>query len=190
MPANRLGGRRAVARACRLCPIVTLLPARPSGGYVRRQHHRRAGTRDRLQGVDTRWRAAPQALRTIRAGKVVLADRASRAAAGFPGNDRPGVMLVKAAERFAGEYGVLPGEKVAVFTNNDGAYRSALELREAGCRIVAIVDVREETSRAARALVRAHRRRNPHRARGDRHRRAARRSSGIKVQAFDARAAP
>ncbi|MEP9388511.1 sarcosine oxidase subunit alpha family protein [Mesorhizobium sp. KR9-304] len=89
---------------------------------------------------------------TIRAGKVVLATGAFERPLVFPGNDRPGVMLASAAERYAGEYGVLPGEKVAVFTNNDGAYRSALALREAGCRIVAIVDVRADISSAAREL--------------------------------------
>jgi heterotetrameric sarcosine oxidase alpha subunit len=89
---------------------------------------------------------------TIRAGKVVLATGAFERPLVFPGNDRPGVMLASAAERYAAEYGILPGEKVAVFANNDGAYRSALALREAGCRIVAIIDVREELSEAARAL--------------------------------------
>ncbi|MDQ2704547.1 MAG: sarcosine oxidase subunit alpha family protein, partial [Pseudomonadota bacterium] len=89
---------------------------------------------------------------TIRAGKVVLATGAFERPLVFPGNDRPGVMLASAAERYAAEYGVLPGDKVAVFANNDGAYKSALALREAGCRIVAIIDVRGELSEAARAL--------------------------------------
>jgi heterotetrameric sarcosine oxidase alpha subunit len=89
---------------------------------------------------------------TIRAGKVVIATGALERPLVFPGNDRPGVMLAGAAERFAGEYGVLPGEKVAVFTNNDGAYHAAFALRAAGCRIVAIIDVRAEPSEAARGL--------------------------------------
>ena len=89
---------------------------------------------------------------TIRAGKVVLATGSLERPLVFPGNDRPGVMLASAAERYAGEYGVLPGDKVALFTNNDGAYHSAFALREAGCRIVAIIDVREKLSEAARAL--------------------------------------
>ncbi|MCX7306230.1 MAG: sarcosine oxidase subunit alpha family protein [Hyphomicrobiales bacterium] len=89
---------------------------------------------------------------TIRAGKVVLATGAFERPLVFPGNDRPGVMLASAAARYAAEFGVLPGEKIAVFTNNDGAYASALALREAGCSIVAIVDVRGELSAAAREL--------------------------------------
>ena len=41
---------------------------------------------------------------TIRAGKVVLATGAFERPLVFPGNDRPGVMLASAAERYAGEY--------------------------------------------------------------------------------------
>ena len=41
----------------------------------------------------------------------------------FPGNDRPGVMLASAAERFANEFGVVAGKDIVVFTNNDSAYR-------------------------------------------------------------------
>ncbi|MEQ1942869.1 sarcosine oxidase subunit alpha [Mesorhizobium sp. VNQ89] len=89
---------------------------------------------------------------TIRAGTVVLATGAFERPLVFPGNDRPGVMLANAAERYAAEYGVMPGEKIAVLTNNDGAYRSALALREAGCQVVAIIDVRAEISETARAI--------------------------------------
>ena len=89
---------------------------------------------------------------TIRAGAVVLATGALERPIVFPGNDRPGVMLATAAERYAIEFGVLPGEAVALFTNNDRAYRAAAALKRAGARIVAIVDVRATISDAARAL--------------------------------------
>jgi sarcosine oxidase subunit alpha len=83
---------------------------------------------------------------TIRAGSVVLATGALERPLVFPGNDRPGVMLASAAERYANEFGVLAGEKVALFTNNDSAYRAALALKRAGAAIVAIIDVRPEIS--------------------------------------------
>jgi len=89
---------------------------------------------------------------SIRAGTVVLATGAFERPLVFPGNDRPGVMLASAAERYANEYGVLPGEKIAIFTNNDSAYRAAAVLREAGASIAAIVDVRTDISTAARDL--------------------------------------
>ena len=91
----------------------------------------------------------------IRAGSVVLATGALERPLVFPGNDRPGVMLAGAAERYAAEFGVLPGGKVAVFANNDGAYRSAVALHEAGAAIAAIVDVRADISEPARALAAA-----------------------------------
>ena len=89
---------------------------------------------------------------TIRAGAVVLATGAFERPLVFPGNDRPGVMLAGAAERYANEFGVLPGDKVAVFTNNDSAYRAAAALPRRAAAIAAIVDVRAEISPAARSL--------------------------------------
>ena len=52
---------------------------------------------------------------TIRAKSVVLATGAFERPFVFPGNDRPGVMLASAAQRYAGEFGVLPGEKIVLF---------------------------------------------------------------------------
>jgi sarcosine oxidase subunit alpha len=89
---------------------------------------------------------------TIRAGQVVLATGALERPLVFPGNDRPGVMLADAAKRYANEFGVLVGEKVAVFTNNDSAYGAALALKNAGASIVTIVDVRSNVSAAMRDL--------------------------------------
>ena len=88
---------------------------------------------------------------TIRAGTVVLATGAFERPLVFPGNDRPGIMLAGAAERYVNEFGVLPGRKIAVFTNNDSAYRVLRALKEGGAEIAAIVDVRREISKAARA---------------------------------------
>ena len=89
---------------------------------------------------------------SIRARSVVLATGALERPLVFPGNDRPGVMLAGAAERYAAQFGVLAGERIALFTNNDGAYRSALALKKAGADIVAVVDVRPELSEEARAI--------------------------------------
>jgi sarcosine oxidase subunit alpha len=88
----------------------------------------------------------------IRAGAVVLATGALERPLVFPGNDRPGIMLAGAAERYLVEFGVLPGDKAALFTNNDGAYRAAAALAKAGGKVTAIVDVRQQISPAAKAL--------------------------------------
>ncbi|MBO6716508.1 MAG: sarcosine oxidase subunit alpha family protein [Rhizobiaceae bacterium] len=88
----------------------------------------------------------------IRAGTVVLATGAFERPIVFQGNDRPGVMLAGAARRYTAEFGVLPGRRVAVFTNNDSAYQAAAQLRAAGAEIAAIVDTRLSISPAARDL--------------------------------------
>jgi sarcosine oxidase subunit alpha len=88
----------------------------------------------------------------IRAGHVVLATGAFERPLVFPGNDRPGVMLASAAQRYAAEYGVLPAERFVVFANNDTAYAAAAGLRASGATIAAIVDVRAAISPEARAL--------------------------------------
>ena len=98
----------------------------------------RKGPRERI------WR--------VRAREVVLATGAIERPLVFANNDRPGVMLASAAARYACDFGVLPGERIAVFANNDSAYANAALLREAGATIVAIVDMRAAISEDARRL--------------------------------------
>jgi len=88
----------------------------------------------------------------IRAGNVVLATGALERGLVFPGNDRPGVMLAGAAQRYAVEYGVLPGKRMVVFANNDSAYEAAVHLHTRGARIETIVDVRSKLGARARSL--------------------------------------
>ncbi|BBD38569.1 sarcosine oxidase subunit alpha family protein [Aminobacter sp. Y103A] len=102
---------------------------------------------------DTPAKGAPRHRHwTIRAKNVVLATGAFERSLVFPGNDRPGVMMASAAMRYANEYGVLAGEKIAVLANNDSAYRAAAALAKAGARIVAIADLRSDVSAACRTL--------------------------------------
>ena len=78
----------------------------------------------------------------IRAGQVILATGAIERPLVFSGNDLPGVMLASAAQTYLGEYGVLPGRRAVVMTNNDAAWQTAFALQQAGCLIKAIVDTR------------------------------------------------
>jgi sarcosine oxidase subunit alpha len=130
-------------------PNVRLLPGTTVWGWYD------GNTLAALERVDERG-SRPHGPRhrhwVIRAGRVVLASGAFERPLVFPGNDRPGVMLAGAAERYASEYGVLVGERLAVFTNNDTAYRAALSLHRAGAAIAAIVDLRSEVSAGARDL--------------------------------------
>ena len=90
--------------------------------------------------------APRQRIWRIRARQVVLATGAIERPLVFRNNDRPGVMLASAVSTYVNRYGVAPGRRVVVFTNNDTAYRTALDLVGAGVNVQAVVDVRPETN--------------------------------------------
>ncbi len=87
-----------------------------------------------------------QRLWRVRAKQVVLATGAIERPLVFADNDRPGIMLADAVSTYVRRYGVLPGRRAVLLTNNDGAYRSAFDLAEAGGTVAAIVDLRPEVS--------------------------------------------
>ncbi len=77
----------------------------------------------------------------IRAGQVILATGALERPIAFANNDRPNIMLASAVRGLIGRYGVAPGTKGVVFTNNDDAYLTAFALKKAGVN-VQVVDSR------------------------------------------------
>ncbi len=79
----------------------------------------------------------------VRAKQVVLATGAIERPLAFPNNDRPGVMLAGAVRSYVNRYGVLPGRRAVVFTNNDSAYGTAVDLKRAGADVT-VVDLRRE----------------------------------------------
>ncbi|MEO8303243.1 MAG: sarcosine oxidase subunit alpha family protein [Betaproteobacteria bacterium] len=125
-------------------PDVRLLPRSTVFGYhdynyltigERRTDHlppgERKGPRERV------WR--------VRAKEVVLATGATERPIVFANNDRPGVMLASAVSAYLNRYGVRVGSRAVVFTNNDSAYRTALDLEAAGIPVAAVVDARPAT---------------------------------------------
>ncbi|MEP6067682.1 MAG: glycine cleavage T C-terminal barrel domain-containing protein, partial [Paracoccaceae bacterium] len=101
-------------------------------GYERLRDHTpdQEGPRHRL------WR--------IRAGHIVTATGAIERPLSFAGNDVPGVMLAGAVRDYVGDFGVSPGDRTVVVTNNDDAYRTAIDLKQAGLDVPAIVDARAQ----------------------------------------------
>lgn len=83
-----------------------------------------------------------QRLWHVRAGEVVLATGSIERPLPFAHNDRPGVMLSQAVRTYLRRFGVLPGRRVVIATNNDDAYHTATALAEAGAEIVAVLDAR------------------------------------------------
>jgi len=82
----------------------------------------------------------------IRARSVIAATGAFERPMLFPDNDRPGVMLAGAAERYAQAYGVACGQRAVIAANSDFAYRVADSLSAAGLPIVALIDRRAASS--------------------------------------------
>jgi len=113
-------------------------------GYERLNDHLAAdeGPRHRL------WR--------IRAKQIITATGSIERPLSFPSNDIPGVMLASAVRDYATNFGVATGNKIAVYTNNDDAYRTAITLNEVGVEVPVIVDARVggggELAERARAL--------------------------------------
>ena len=84
----------------------------------------------------------------IRAKHVILASGSIERPLVFPGNDIPGVMLASAVRDYVKLYAVSPGDRTVIITNNDDAYRTAIDLNAAGLSVPAIIDVRDEANGA------------------------------------------
>lgn len=78
----------------------------------------------------------------FRARRVILATGAHERPLVFANNDRPGIMLAGAVRAYLNRWGVLPGRRAVLFTNNDRAYEAAADLLDAGAEVAAIVDSR------------------------------------------------
>ncbi|GCE88917.1 putative NAD/FAD-dependent oxidoreductase [Komagataeibacter diospyri] len=70
----------------------------------------------------------------------------------FPGNDRPGIMLAGAVRTYINRFGVVPGRRAVIHTNNDDGLRTAMDLVHAGAVVAAIVDTRDTETALARQV--------------------------------------
>jgi len=75
--------------------------------------------------------------------RAILCAGATERSMAFGNNDRPGVMLAGAVRTYVNRFGVAPGRKVAVFTNNNDGLRTADDLRAKGVDISAVIDARK-----------------------------------------------
>jgi len=90
--------------------------------------------------------AGRSAVYRIRPSRFVIAMGAIERPIAFIDNDRPGVMLLGAAERLLARYGVAAGERPLLFGNHDRLYAAAARLQGAGIRVRAVIDTRDETA--------------------------------------------
>ena len=97
--------------------------------------------------------APRQRLIHLRAAEIVLATGAIERPLVFANNDKPGVMLASAVRTYIEQYAVLPGRRVAIFANNDDAYRTAFAAKRAGAERVTVVDTRRDVGAELRRRV-------------------------------------
>ncbi|WP_308915112.1 sarcosine oxidase subunit alpha family protein [Jannaschia sp. LMIT008] len=119
---------------------VTCIPSCQAAGVY---DHGYVLLNERLDGDGPRER-----LWRVRAGRVVVATGALERPLSFAGNDVPGVMLASAVRDYVVNWGVSPGERTVIVTNNDDAYRTALTLLNAGLEVRAILDARPKADGA------------------------------------------
>ena len=91
-----------------------------------------------------------QVLWRIYSKRAILCAGATERPIAFGNNDRPGVMLAGSVRAYINRWGVTPGKRVAIFTNNDDGWRTAQDLKAKGVDVTAVIDAR---SRPALALV-------------------------------------
>ena len=104
--------------------------------------HNVVALHERMQS--SRPNAVRECFYVVRAARVVLATGAIEQPLIFSQNDRPGIMLAGAVRHYLRRYGVVPGQRTFIATNNDTAYAVAKDLKEAGARVVGIADTRRE----------------------------------------------
>jgi len=83
-----------------------------------------------------------QRLWILRVKQVVIATGAQERPMVIDNNDKPGVMLSSAVRTYVDRFGVAPGKKIAVVTNNDDAYLTTFQLVSAGIEVPVIADAR------------------------------------------------
>ena len=88
----------------------------------------------------------------VRPRALVIAMGAVERPIAFVDNDRPGVMLLGAAERYLARYGVRVGRELVLFANHDRVYAAAARLAAGGMRVRAVVDTRPAADAGAEAL--------------------------------------
>jgi sarcosine oxidase, subunit alpha len=125
-------------------PEVQLLPRGTVFGYY---DHNFLGVLERVSDhVPPGSTPLPrQRLWRIRVKQVVIATGAFERPLVFHNNDRPGVMLASAVSAYVNRYAVAPGSRAVLFTNNDNAYQTVLDLIDADLPVTAVVDLRTKS---------------------------------------------
>ena len=133
---------------------VTVLPRTTVAGYYDSNYLTMLERVTDHIGGDPDGKMPRQRFWQVRAKQVILATGAIERPLAFRDNDRPGIMLAGAVRTYVNRYAVLPGRRAVVFTNNDSAYDTAIDLGRAGGRVT-VVDLRRAPRGSAVEAARA-----------------------------------
>lgn len=131
---------RSTANQLAIDSHVTLLTSTVATGAYENNHF------TLLQSFPDRRGVGAECLWKIYAAHVVLATGTIERPPLFADNDRPGIMLSSAVRRLIGEFAVAPARRMAVYTNNDSGYLTALAAHRAGITVAAVIDTRPADS--------------------------------------------
>ena len=109
-----------------------------------------------IESLDAGRSVVRERLWKIRAKQIVLATGTFERPMLFPDNDRPGVMLASAVERYITQFGVACGRHAVIATASDSGYDVARSLIAAGIKVAAIIDRRDSATVQAPAQVTVH----------------------------------
>lgn len=127
-------------------PNVQLMPRTTVSGYYENNVLAAAERVSNHLGPDGQNSRLRERLWRIRASAVILATGSIERPLVFANNDRPGIMLASAVRLYVNRFGVVPGSRVVVATNNDDAYRTAFDLHTVGIKLLTVVDTRARVS--------------------------------------------
>ena len=120
-------------------PNVRLLPRTTAFGYFA---HNFVGLveklTDHLPAGDLRAQGARERLWQVRARFVILATGAVERPLVFRNNDRPGIMLAGAVQRYVRQYAVLPGKRIVACVSDPSGYEAVRSCRDAGADIIVV----------------------------------------------------
>jgi len=85
----------------------------------------------------------------IRTKQVIFATGSIEQPQLFDGNDLPGVMLAGSVRTYINRYGVKPGKRAVIYTNNDSGYATIPVMVKAGVKVAAVIDNRDSASAEA-----------------------------------------
>ncbi|MCV6591972.1 MAG: FAD-dependent oxidoreductase, partial [Silicimonas sp.] len=158
--ADQPGAQWAAATAAELAALPNVRLMTRTTIYGAYDHGTYGALERRTDHLATSDGKPRQVLWRIYSKRALLTAGATERSIAFGNNDRPGIMLAGAVRTYVNRFGVAPGRKVAIFTNNDDGLRTAEDLRARGIEVTRVIDARNGdmvvSTKGRKGLTRVH----------------------------------